>query len=148
MAGILNAAAQKTNADVAGHTYAETAEPTPGTPVAGTLTEQVRRVIPTAAGALDSLFRMEPSAAPVASTEHVTPTTSTRGPNGGRVPAAVSRILTGSPTDSPGPGPQASPLPAAKDIASGVRTDVVATAGHAKNVGTSALATVRRRLGI
>lgn len=149
MAGILNAGAAQTNASVAGHTYAETAEPTPGTPVAGTLTETVRRIIPTAGGALDSIFNMEPNATPAASTAHITPTSATRGPNGGKVPAAISRILTGADTDSPGPGPGASPLPAqVTQVASGVKSDTVAAAGHAKATGASALATIRRRLGI
>lgn len=146
--GILGLGAQQVNADTAGHTYVQGDEPTPGAPVAGTLTETVRRIIPTAGGALDSIFRMEPVAAPASNPATVVPTSATRGPNGGKVPAAISRVLSGSPTAAPGPGPQSSPLPAVKEVASGVRTDVVASAGTAKASAVSGFATLRRRLGI
>jgi hypothetical protein len=147
--GILGLGAAKTNADTAGHTYVSSAEATPGTPVAATLTETVQRLIPSAGGALDAIFKMEPVSTPATSPSLVTPTSATRGPNGGLVPASLSRILTGSPTDAPGPGPQSSPLPAqVTQVASGVKSDVVNSAGSARTTVATAVASLRRRLGV
>lgn len=161
MAGpVLNLAALREKANTAGHTYTQ-GEPNPGAPVAGTLTEAVRRLVPTASGALDSLFRQEPVAAPIASAEPAVPTTATRGPHGGLIPGSLSHIFAGSPAPSPSPGPQMGtpgPLepgrggygePSVLPVTfPGAVEDLKQTAADAKNRGGHWLATVRRRLGV
>lgn len=152
MAGILNSAAQKIKADTAGHTYNTGDEANPGQPVAATLTETVRRIIPTASGDLDSLFRMEPTAAPVASPNVPVATSATRGPNGGLVPAALSHLFNGAPT--PGPGPELLPggveqvTPAPEINLADIPGDVKTTALAAKGKGQQWWSTARRRLGV
>jgi hypothetical protein len=156
--GLLNNAMARVKASTAGHTYVVGAEPSPGAPVAGTVTETVRRIIPTASGALDSLFRMEPTAAPVASPALVQPTTASVGPHGGLVPSGLSHLFSGAPAASPGPGPELAPAPGAPlhvPALGGVqlspttlRDDLVTTGLDAKTKGTHWLSTVRRRLGV
>jgi hypothetical protein len=111
--GILNTAMARVKASTAGHTYVVGAEPSPGAPAAGTITETVRKIVPTASGALDALFRMEPVPAPVASAALPVPTTAAPGPHGGLVPGTLSHIFAGSPAPSPSPGPEIAPAPGA-----------------------------------
>jgi hypothetical protein len=106
MAGILNTAAQRINADTAGLTHTG-GEPNPGQAQAATPAEITQSFVHTASGALDALFRQEPvPAAPVATGTEVA-STATVGPNGGLVPSALSHITTGFAAPSPGPGPAA-----------------------------------------
>lgn len=97
------------NADTAGLTHTG-GEPNPGQPVAATTAELYHSVVHTASGALDSMFRMEPATpAPVVSTATESPAGSV-GVHGGRIPSAVSGILTAVPGAAPGPQMGASPF--------------------------------------
>lgn len=161
--GILNTAAQRIKASTAGHTYVVGSEPSPGAPAAATVTETVRRLVPTASGALDSIFRMEPVPAPVSSPALKQPTTATRGPHGGLVPSGLSHLFGGNPAPSPSPGPYLAPepiaLPSEPQLVvpklGGVQLSPMAlrddTTEALKDVaqrGASLMSTIRRRLGL
>lgn len=148
MASILNTAAQRLNANTAGRTTTHT-EPSPGAPVAATATEVFHNTIATATGALDSIFRQEPVAPPIAST--ATPAQGgSAGPHGGRVPSVVSGILGANPGGSPGPttGTPARAVQLPTISPTSVRYDVTTAAGKARQTAAHTIATIRRRLGV
>jgi hypothetical protein len=148
MAAILNTAAQRLNADTAGLTHTG-GEPNPGQAAAATPAEVFHSVVHTASGALDALFRQEPTMPAVVSTAPEVPTTATPGPNGGLVPSGLSHLISGAEAPSAAPGPTMATAPAvvaeqAKSMAEATKAagrDAAATGGHW-------LSTLRRRLGV
>lgn len=152
MASIINAAAQRLNADTAGRTHTG-GEPNPGQAAAATPAEIYHSAVHTATGALDSLFRQEPVAPGPVSTATEAPAGSA-GPHGGRIPSAVSHVLGAIPGAAPGPsvGPSGTAV-STPGIAPGispavVRNDVVSAAGTARQSVAHTIATLRRRLGV
>lgn len=103
MPAILNPAARRINADVAGLTHVG-GEPNPGAPVAATPTEILHEVVPTEHGGLAHLFSdgLIPSPTEIVSTDLVQPTGSLLGRLGGLVPRTTS-------SQAPGPGTQIAP---------------------------------------
>ena len=156
MGTILSPAAQRINADTAGNT--RTGTEANAIDAGPTATEFVRRLIPTASGALDSIFRMEPTPATEVSVSPVVASSATRGPNGGMIPAALSALRTGMAAPAPGPGPTLSPMAKDTSLSPGnvgepittgtVAKDTAAAVGSARTTAASALSSLRRRLGV
>jgi hypothetical protein len=158
MASILHSAAQRINASTAGLTKPHVAEPNPGAPAAGTMTEAFHRVINTASGDLDALFRQEPVYPTPTSAAPTSPTTALRGPHGGMIPSSLSHLAHGAEAELASPGPTMAVAPsslpttvpewqrAAANTGVGAATRAAAT--DATATGKHWLSTLRRRLGV